>query len=500
MQEEFNTSYLVMVSTLQLTQPSTNDIGSSTETYPSIDFSMQSAITTGLSAPEQDVQQQLNYKCLGSDCTWDPFLTLGVCSSCIDVSSHLTKIERGYLAQNRSLGSLSNGPDTSNSAIVHLQGVDFGFNVRKNFTATKNFTDFALPNGLYLEDYGNFTIDMVSFATSERNETIAFQDNDTLLWALTIIRRDSSSELVKLSNLIALECGLTYCVQNISARVVDSTLWENTTTLPIQQSDGSFRPEHPGAPDSLPTSLWKPDDSSLSDLQLMGNSNGFNITSASINSIATFLNTTFIMPRGRKLGATGFYMPAPPKLILQQTEEGDQKLDQAPQYQPTVMQQLYNSDIPKTFETLAKSMSINMRNNDDKGSLHFGSTSVPVYKVRWEWITLPILTLLTSTVFLFLTIRSSTKAKAPLWKGSALAVLKVGVQVGDVLADEETITAMEKKAEKARVGLGEGQNNVPGKYPVLGHCRQDSYCWISFESSWGVCGGEGSFCYADGKR
>ncbi|KAF2735264.1 hypothetical protein EJ04DRAFT_601070 [Polyplosphaeria fusca] len=417
--------------------------GPSVNIMPTIDFSMQSAITTGLSASERNIQQQVNFKCPSSQCAWTPFLTLGVCSSCNDVSSKLFR---------REIGAFRN---------QLLQGALFDFNAPKNLTAQQPFADFELPNGLHLQDYENFTIDMVTFSTSDWNQTITFQHNDTLLWALTVIKRVSKAYPANLNDFFALECGLSYCVQNISALVANSTVLEDSTMLLSKQDGISNLPQTLEVNDNSRTSLWKPNEASqIPDLQLTSNDTKFNVTYASISSIATFLNTTFVMPGDRNLGATGFFMSSLPKVIVpgpagQNNSTDINKDGQGPEFQPTVMQQLYNTpNITQTFEVLAKSMSINMRNNDDNHTVQFGTISVTVYKVRWGWITLPILSLLVGTVFLVLTMWFSRTKGAPLWKSSALAVLKVGHRIGDVFKDEDAIGAMERRAQHVHVELG----------------------------------------------
>ncbi|KAF2473581.1 uncharacterized protein BDR25DRAFT_311809 [Lindgomyces ingoldianus] len=421
------------------TQHSLNNRASEVSYVPTIDFSLQSAIMAGLSEPKDTILQQTEFRCSGTQCSWKPFLSLGVCSSCADITGNLTQ-KWVSLGHNRS-----------------LQGAEFAFNKVKNLTATTPVNTFSLPNGLYIEDYKDYFIDMVTYGTSNRSKTIAFQKNDTLLYALTIIHRLNRNQPGGLSDFKAMECGLSYCVQNITSKVVNASLTENVVVLPVVLSDGSSQPVSTDTPNPSSGSLWTPYLYPRTDLQLMANNTGFNITQAALNSIGYFMNSTFVKSGGRTLGATGFYIKSPPQQEKGQDQGGDQgtdsSTDSGPQFQPAAMQQIFTMNITAMFESVATSMSINFRTNDEYRNVLLGSTAVTVYKVRWGWIALPVVSVLGGTGFLFITIFYSYQHRLPLWKSSSLSVLKCGAQMGDILKDEETVSDMEDKAENTYIGL-----------------------------------------------
>jgi hypothetical protein len=356
---------------------------------------------------------------------------------------------------------------------ISLQGAEFAFSKQNNVTTVSNFTRFALPNEFYLEDYPDYLIDMVTFGTSDRNKTITFKKNDTLLWSLTVIKRDNDKSPATISDFTAMECGLSYCVQNITSNVVNSTLTENVTVLPVDVSKGAYQVVEGGGNDneSLPDSLWDAQYTPRTELQLMANDTGFNVSQAAINAIGDFMNRTFVLQTGMKLSATGFYVSSPPRQgqDSKKRENKPSDLDSGPQFQPNVMQQIYTYDINETFQALAASMSINFRANDANRAAELGTTLVTVYKVRWVWITLPVLSVLSGTVFLGFTMFYSYKYDVPLWKSSSLAILKFGEQIGEVLGKEEMIGEMEDKAHRAHITLGEGKRLLLGIYQIHRH-------------------------------
>lgn len=55
----------------------------------SLDFQAQAAVLYGLSTSEMNVNQQLSATCPSGNCTWPPYLSLGVCSACNDVTDQV---------------------------------------------------------------------------------------------------------------------------------------------------------------------------------------------------------------------------------------------------------------------------------------------------------------------------------------------------------------------------------------------------------------------------
>ncbi|KAF2174932.1 hypothetical protein K469DRAFT_685136 [Zopfia rhizophila CBS 207.26] len=400
------------------------------------DSSLQSAIFAGLIGTEDSILQQMEFRCAGTRCSWQPFLSLGVCSSCSNVS-HL--LERAT-------------PKANNRT---LQWVQFVNDKQVDGTTTSEVRTFGLPNGLYLEEYGNSKLDLVSFGTSNRSETLTFKRNETLLWSLTVIRRVQFNPPSSTADFMALECGLSYCVQNITSMVVNATLSEEVNPLPVVLSPGSFRPESSDS-DPSPGSLWTSHNYSRTELQLKWGNEFFNLSQVAINAIGYSMKSLFVMDGGRKLGATGFYIDLVP--VEKRAEDESKEPDQdngATINRPWSMQQIYSQNMTAIFEALASSMSINFRTKNTNRTLVRGTILVTVYKVRWGWIALPFMSVLGGTGFLLVTMSYSHIHHLPLWKSSSLSILKVGRQMGDIFTHEESIGEMERKAEKMHIGLRE---------------------------------------------
>lgn len=58
----------------------------------SADFSMTSAVLSGLTQSDTVVAQQTKHNCPSGNCTWDTFQSLAVCSACTDLTNRLNRV------------------------------------------------------------------------------------------------------------------------------------------------------------------------------------------------------------------------------------------------------------------------------------------------------------------------------------------------------------------------------------------------------------------------
>jgi hypothetical protein len=406
------------------------------------DFSMQSAILFGLSNSQTSISQQTAAHCPGAHCEWEPYDSLAVCSQCTDISDKLVATTTNYTQDN----------------LYQYQAEDFNSANPGLSAMIGEVTSFGFPNGLHMDnDSGaaGYNVSLVSYATSNRTATVTFRDNGLLLYSLTMIIRPATITDPK-NPFTAMECGLTYCVKNYNSSILNGTLIETSTPLPLPQSPWSRKPNS-SSPDPYPEKLDVSVDYPRSDLQL---GDRFNISQVAINGIGTGISSVFtVSQNGMNLtgtGATGFYMSG---------SNGKQ-----PQYQPNSMQALFMSGmggLNDTFEGLAMSMSNTMRSNDDNNTLVIGTTGITVYNVRWKWITLPFISAFGGFVFLGLAIMFSHMQHIAIWKSSAFPIMKFGPRAESILGAESLIGGMEKKAKQAHISLFEDEKYANGGFPFL---------------------------------
>jgi hypothetical protein len=390
---------------------------------------MQSAVLFGLSNSLSAISQQMTVRCPGAHCVWPPYLSLGICSTCVDVTNLLTKYTINNTAETQST--------QSNSLLLTLPG-NGGAALD---VAAAEFSTYNLSNGLYMDDNGpdGLNVPLVSYSTTNRSETAAFKDNELLLYSLTVIKYLTEGGPIPGVPMIATECSLAYCVNNYTSEMSNGTLSETAKSLPSivippswKQQEESWGPL--GTPGSLETGYVEilPDRSTatLPDLQL---GNQFNISQAAINSIASGL--TGVLKGTLQYGCTGFYLTGA-------------------ELTPQSTQLIYNSaDLNSTFTGLAMSMTNIIRSNDDNGTLVEGTVGITVYNVRLKWLSLPMIAVFGGILLLGLTVFYTGMRHLPIWKSSALSVLKVGATTTNHLNSETMVGRMEKKAEKTYIAL-----------------------------------------------
>lgn len=122
-----------------------------------------------------------------------------------------------------------------------------------------------------------------------------------------------------------------------------------------------------------------------------------------------------------------------------------------------------SSSISQKFDSLATAMTQEMRRNDYGTPVVTGRAIAQVTRisVRWEWLMLPLLTMLSGAAFLALTVIATARARVPLWKEDALATLMHGLapsSTADEMARSESNKAMGELAKEASVRLCTGED------------------------------------------
>ena len=308
---------------------------------------------------------------------------------------------------------------------------------------------------------------MTTLGTGNASKTNSLEDNDSLIWAMSILKlqEPSNSSLVWPNIPVeAMECGLFYCVKQYSSIVQNGVLQETETYVStISRDSNSWQPVLSAGYNSYGgTTLNAPEIQSLefnnitsavprTDLMF---GNGFNVSQAAIDSISNyFQNQLSNIPNLNYSYATyGEQRPedtSPTPVTLN-------GFYSHPLYSPSVMQVLYDSfNINETFRSLARSMRNALRAGADNSTVQSGKTGVMTtrYRIQWPWITLHALLVFAGIVFFAITIVKTREARVPTWKTSSLAPLSCSTEIGDVLAGIESIEMMKEKASQHRVRL-----------------------------------------------
>ncbi|KAK8052550.1 hypothetical protein PG993_003935 [Apiospora rasikravindrae] len=405
------------------------------EDYSSIpDLKMASAIYDGFT----DAPSAVNFHCASGNCTWPPFLSLGVCSSCHDVTSLL----------NRTKEATTQGTVPSPSTIV----------------LTDNYTRYSLgyvelSNADTLHEH-SLSAYMVVGATSSPAKSVSFRDNDRLITALGIVEAADTYERHETwwneTAVRATECALYFCIKRFDAFVTKSDLKETETPIGTKRVRDSYGPARPidrqkfevmrekiggglifndGNGDLPRTDLQLELDPSddhdrrhLNDTNLVTPAT-FNISQSAVGSMISFIwKELFLGDSG-----TGLPLIWPPY----QANQGF--------FQSSVSQAFHTSrDLSATMQRLATGMTNWARDAsasaDSKNStatmtpqeqqqnpqpqmLGTQQTWTLHIKIRWPYTSLPLATLLAGFAFVLLSIRETRSLGMVPWKGDVIATM-----------------------------------------------------------------------------
>ena len=421
------------------------------------DYSMQSAISYGLVQQYDTVVQQTSFKCPSGNCTWSPFESLAVCSVCNNLTDQLTAYAAPYNLWYDLNGSLDLAaqPEFHNGTTIRLPNGLFINNLDGISYTTPAFSDGG---------YGN--VYMTTLGTGNASKTNSLEDNDSLIWAMSILKlQESSNSSLVWPNIPveAIECGLFYCIKQYSSIVQNGVLQEAETYVStISRDSNSWQLIISNGHNYSGIILNANEVQSLefnnitsadprTDLMF---GNGFNVSQAAIDSISNYFQNQFSNI---------------PNLNYTYSMDGEQRPEDTsptpvtlngfysnPLYSPSVMQVLFDSfNINETFRSLARSMSNALRAGADNSTVQSGGKGVMKthYRIQWPWIALHALLVLAGIAFLAITIVKTKEARVPTWKSSSLAPLSCSTEIGDVLAGIESIEMMEEKASQHRVRL-----------------------------------------------
>jgi hypothetical protein len=415
------------------------------------DMGMVSSLYNGFNTVDVGFQTSTSYTCPTGNCTWSPFTTLGVCSKCQDVSSHLVKTT----VNGTNLGTVTN-------PVMYSYG---------------NFTSYSLP-------YVNLT----NFDTSVRygteaymsaapvlnpGLTIAFQDMDTMISTVGIITAAKAYESGDTdwneTTVSATECALYYCANAYQSRVQNSVLEETTLGSWAERIADSFLPDvnWDGNRTKLDVynsytnnSLVFSDasgpvsgaDIHRSDLQLQ-------IPATVIEQLHLPANTTLIFNVSQQtIGSMYNYIneqffSSPYKATLVWPEAGTQGFAQ-----PPVAQALYQSgNLSATFDRAALCLSNWMRSYDNTTQTGAQQQWVTHIEVIWEYVIFPALTFLGGCVFVVLAIWETRQLNLSPWKDDVIAMLTHSLddEMMDRLRDAERQGKTWKLAKSLIVEFGD---------------------------------------------
>jgi hypothetical protein len=438
--------------------------------FADADLGMKVAIFNGMSQSLETVISQTNYVCPTGNCTFAPFRSLAVCSSCNLLDQELSSYA--------DLTTLINELDVDGSLALRTNGTTF----RTSNNLIINNADGMeyLPLGSNPDVFPAFGIMyMTAYSTANASKTASFQDSDLLIWSTTILRLN---ETVKKGStwpdlpILAQECSLHYCVKSYEAEVSNGKFTERETVdVSYHRSPDSWQVvemnflnsiNYQGADyrnfandTSIHTLEYTNRTAGLAwtDLSLVSENSqqAFNVSDQGVHGLSAYIQEALAQNTSLDYfdpGAlvNGWYI----------------NFNDQVQFAPLILEPLGTaSDTPRVFETLARSMSNAIRASNQSTSASDNSTSPAaaaqtvfiLYTIEWGWISLHVALILIGIIFLLFTMWETSRLDIPVWKTHSLPPLAFPDQIGHLLSGVITLDGMEERAEKHIVRLVSSQ-------------------------------------------
>ena len=415
--------------------------------------------------------------CTSGNCNWKLYSTLGVCSSCYDITDTLIK------TSNCSTGS------------VDMSGCTY---VLQNGTNSDTIVE-PLRNG-----YANASGGM-SISTSTM-----FEKNTSIIGLISLfLARDPRAMKPKL---YATSCTLDFCIKKIDSSVVDGSLTENvlsiyangsltvdnvpSTPSPASTSPSPVLQEPPTgyAVEPFPMELPPPDIGHVVDpfpLEVpapdmgagLGNGPTVDLTPLEVREMADdernmqlVLNDSAhsdcVTISGTTLSAFHSYLSSlfngtaislPGGLLVKASTAAYSNdiigalfiAQNTSQSHSTPINPL--PGLEALMKVVATSMTNNIRNNGNGTGSALGKVwiTTSIVHVRWIWLTVPLLLNLAAFVFIVATMRHSQASQTPIWKSSAIAPILHGLSADHhaTLSNGTIVTEMETAAENMKISF-----------------------------------------------
>ncbi|KAF2130498.1 hypothetical protein P153DRAFT_418111 [Dothidotthia symphoricarpi CBS 119687] len=382
---------------------------------------------------------EIPLSCPTSKCTWPLYETLGVCSQCADISSHLT------------FACLTTKVDWTSNTTGGFGDVESEY---PNSTMCGYFLNVTSATPILMSGYLfdtntsttgeallSRTLPLTTLTTREPlygNGSINFkQDRNTIFDVLIVTAANGSAETVYRNEPpIAQECVLSWCVKTIRSsydwgkyeeEVVKTVI--NTTAGPFPWVGIPYSDESGNGTDifylqdiniDVVAPPSKDQDTSIDLATLSSGPNILKFGTSNNTASAIIQGFTDIFPSF----STVLDDPTTPVLRYKVWDDGP-AWNRYLGYNPWL-----GPNVPRHLERLATAMTNVIRSADNKEMISGEAFSRVTYvSVRWQWLTLPIGLLLLTFVFLAATIFKSAheKAHVGVMKNSAILTLLYGL-------------------------------------------------------------------------
>jgi hypothetical protein len=428
----------------------------------SADLAWSAAVLSGF-ANETSFQSAPPVSCDTGNCTWPRFTSLAICSSCVDVTPHVSI----------SLGNITDPAFqyTYPATMYSLPHVSFAYHYNQTLNG-----DISAPF-------------MALNATAYPWETISYQDYTTLISSFAFLRAPDSFIQNKTrwneSSPTANECAFYYCVNEYEIQLQNRSVQETITRSTVDRNPASFSWEGLNGDAARNLSdwnkatwpaLWRREGHTVQeDLQLRDSGKQFNISQASIVSMIQYLLQWSVGQERYGVARSSidyqYFTPTSTATnAIQTIQSGTIEMYQsvmATEY-PMVGCLWNSTNYTETFAKVARDMSDYLRGSGGTVEEVQGDTLqwTTHIQIRWPYMTAPLVSLILGILYIVLTVWETSHLRLPTWKESAIPTLAYGLGEDQktMLAEADRVGKMNKVAQNMMVRL---TNDGGGDYRLI---------------------------------
>ncbi|ETI27489.1 hypothetical protein G647_09680 [Cladophialophora carrionii CBS 160.54] len=402
---------------IRATVPRANNYGPLLQPGDGLEPSMYGAIFAGVYNWKANYQVQPS--CATGNCTFpDTYTSLAVCSSCYDVTNELRK-------------SCATGNFTHTVCFEEDEQCDDVPTLVEH-----TYCNYTLPNGLEMSGLpsGNWSYAEIS-GNLDKSVKFDLQGILSVFSTIHATRESRSSDaVISPGSVQATECGLYYCVQKHTVKIVNGSITEKLVDTYL--ANPTDYDENPGETVVFrPPQSWTnvSDGASFDPYENTPNANIY------MGGGLTDIRETFRdIWNGSRRVINGNLVPSTTALAdMTWTFELD--------------------DFSNWTHGIASSMNLNIRTNEavwytNPFPTANGTTyqDQPFVSIRWPWIALPAVLAVLALILLLSTIHLSAKKGALPWKGNSLAHFFHPLTSGGrhAIAEAQTPRQMQSMAER----------------------------------------------------
>lgn len=365
------------------------------------------------------VNNQLSPYCPTDDCEWSPFQTLGICSRCADISEELQ-----FGCQDE-LGDWRPGRETQpqNSTLYPpTNSCGYFFNITGPYpmlaTGYATNSSNSAPNSTDALLWRLFRLQKPEYVHNSRpywNGSLRFQNVSFPIVDFVTVSSANAMAAYNNQTPIAHECVLQWCVQTISASYSQGTYREKV----LATVENNTFPETPII--TFVNAEGVTCDNVVTNITIETDGQEFFVDN--FTAFQTIIEFEPFMP---------IYITVDNSSSPLQVRFYDDPHDQPLGTRTTTMSSsawLNPNNITKYVQDMATSLTNAVRTYPNSTEPVPGSGALETYiRVRWAWLTLPLILVCLAFIFFVLTIyKSSECSDIKIWKNSALAILLNGL-------------------------------------------------------------------------